>query len=131
MNIEFVLINAETIRQNLIHGTDDYDAWVNHLWEFMGSGDRQELLSLARVPALWECLDTEKVADQWLKTANESSWVKREFAAVLLATSGADILTSTVASDISNRIIEMTSDSDSDVQREAKLACDNHAISYV
>ncbi len=131
LNIQFVLVNAETIRQNLINGTEDYELWVERLWEMMFNGDRQDILGLARMNALWDCLDTEEVSKKWLELANNSSWVQKEASSILLASSGTNILSSGVASEVHARIIELTSDNDSDVQREAKLACDSHSIEYV
>ena len=130
LNLEFVEVNPEVLRQRLIHGTENYDFWVGKLWEFMADGSRSEVHGLARVNALWTNLDPEEVATKWLELSHSSGWVQRETMAILMASSGASMLSSLQADDVRSRIVEMTGDSDSDVEREAKLACDSHAISY-
>ena len=96
----------------------------------MADGSRNEVHGLARVNALWTNLDPEQVATKWLELSHSSGWVQRETMAILMASSGTIMLSSLQADDVRTRIVEMTADSDSDVEREAKLACDSHAIVY-
>lgn len=130
LNLEFVEVTPEILRQRLIHGTENFDFWVGKLWEFMAEGDRRETQGLARLNPLWTNLDPEEVATKWLELSHSSGWVQRETMAILMATSGALLLSTSQVDDVRNRIVEMTGDNDSDVEREAKLACDSHAITY-
>ena len=66
----------------------------------------------------------------WMELASHSGWVQREAAGPIAASFGADLLTGDQAGEIHDKLVSLVADSDNDVRREAKVACDTLGIEY-
>ena len=120
LNLKVIILNAESICEGVL--SDEPEEWVQRLYKFIkDEDDRSEILQLCRSANLWAALDQEELAEFWLEIS-KGGWVMREAAAVI-AINHANLLTTSAAERIGNRLVELSSDSDSDVEREAKTAC--------
>jgi hypothetical protein len=123
LKLKVLIINAETLRSGVTSGSpQEVSEWSERLYTFIKNEEgRNEILTLCRDGALWEALDQDELGAQWLEFS-EKGWVAREAAAVI-ATHHHALLLCSHAEEIRDRLIKLTTDSDSDVEREARTAC--------
>ena len=120
INLKVIILNAESICEGVL--SDEPEEWVQRLYTFIkAEDDRSEILQLCRSAELWAALDQEELAAFWLEISR-GGWVMREAAAVI-AINHANLLMTSAAEQIGNRLVELSNDNDSDVEREAKTAC--------
>ena len=120
LNLKVLIINEENIKAGLT--SDDAAEWTQRLYEFLkAEDDRSEILSLCRSAEVWTGLDQDELSTFWLELSR-GGWIAREAAAVI-AINHPGLLVSSQAQEISSRLLELSRDDDSDVEREAKTAC--------
>ena len=120
LNLKVLIINEENIKAGLT--SDDAAEWTQRLYEFLkAEDDRSEILSLCRSAEVWTGLDQDELSAFWLELSR-GGWIAREAAAVI-AINHPGLLVSSQAQEISSRLLELSRDDDSDVEREAKTAC--------
>ena len=135
LGIEFVEVNPETLRRNIINGDgEDFDAWVDRLVITYDEADSvSDLRTLSRSKALWSAVGTDVLENKWFSWASSSNWIHREIAGILAQVNGDVMLDSSVfprAADVVTELQRLVNDNDSDVTRESRLACDENGIEY-
>ena len=131
LELKAVVINQETLRHNILNGGEDLDAWIERLFTFFDeANDTNALRSLSRFKNIWEIAGIDRVEPKWFAWAGSDNWQHREMAGILVATYGDVLLAGAKGQEIADRVQALAGDDDGDVQREARLACDVHAITY-
>lgn len=95
---------------------------ANHL--LVDNEERDEMKSISRLVGASMTLNPDELANVFLAMANNDTWVSKEVSCVLVQHVGLRLLESTNVDNIEEKLIMLTADSDSDVVREAKKACD-------
>lgn len=130
LKLEVVIINPETLRSNILNGTD-LGTWSERLFDYITAGeDIGDIRSVVRVAPLWNAVGLERTLPRWFEWASSDNWIHREVACIIVGVFGEALLGSDEGQNVYDRVRALAGDDDGDVSREAKIACDSHAIDY-